>query len=110
MKKRIYILRQCMADNIQQLGPHDVLHDHHTLKPVTVIDFPDGERAPIACHEVQVHGSCRLRYEPDAPKAKPGHPLDLIAKGIAPEGTKVWLETENAVTVTTWGKLSELIE
>lgn len=109
MKKRIYILRQCMADNIQTLAKMQV-GDTSQLKPVTVIDFPDGERAPIACHEVQVHGSCRLRYEPDAPKAKPGHPLDLIAEGITPEGTKVWLETENAVTVTTWGKLSELIE
>ena len=109
MKKRIYILRQCMADNIQHLATMRV-RDHHKLKPVTVIDFPDGEREPIACHEVQVHGSCKLRYKPDAPKAKPGHPLDLIAKGITPEGTKVWLETENAVTVTTWGQLSELIE
>lgn len=109
MKKRIYILRQCMADNIQTLAQMQ-MGDTRQLKPVTVIDFPDGERAPIACHEVQVHGSCQLRYEPSAPKAKPGHPLDLIAKGITPEGTKVWLETENAVTVTTWGKLSELIE
>ncbi len=100
MRKRIYILRQCMADNIV-----DKPWPYSKMKPVTVVDFPDNpELEPVACHEVQINGPSRLVYDPGAPKALPGHPLDLIEKGISPQGTKVWLETKSTLTVTTWGK------
>ncbi len=105
MRKRIYILRQCLADNIQ--AKRDKCCDRHypdlRLDPVTVVDFPDDEDVPpLACHEVEVHGPSRLVYDPDAPKAREGHPLTLIRDGVAPLGTKVWLETTAELTIVFW--------
>lgn len=110
MKKRIYILRQCLGDNIQMLREADGGVAPWKLAPVTVIDFFDVDRAPVACHEVEVHGPGKLVYDPEAPKAVPGHPLNLIAGGEAPLGTKVWYETEFPVTAHWWGEDPVLID
>ena len=108
MKKRIYVLRQCLADNIQAMREGSYVRSR--LSPVTVIDFPDGERGPEDCHEVEVHGPSKLVYDPEAPKARPGHPLNLILSGVAPLGTKIWLETEAPVTLHCWGEDPFIIE
>lgn len=101
MRKRIYVLRQCLADNIQTLANMKV-RDHYKLKAVTVVDFPDDEGVPLACHEVEIHGPSKLVYDPNGPKAREGHPLALIRKGVAPLGTKIWVETTAELTVLTW--------
>ena len=102
MRKRIYVLRQCLADNIQMLAKMKV-RDHYKLKAVTVVDFPDDEGVPpLACHEVEIHGPSKLIYDPNGPKAHEGHPLTLIRRGVAPLGTKIWVETSAELTILFW--------